>query len=66
MKTIAALLQIRWWDWPIDRIREAWPFLLSGKIDEFIDTYGKSGTGPGRSASAGDRRQAGENWSLVS
>ena len=61
----AALLQIRWWDWPIENIREAWPLLLSGRIDEFIDTYGKSGTGPGSAAATGDRQQAGRNRSVV-
>lgn len=36
---VAALLQIRWWEWPIERIREAWPLLLSDNIDNFIRTY---------------------------
>ena len=62
---IDALLQIRWWDWPIERIREAWPLLLSGRIDEFISTYGKSETGPGRAGAVEDRWRAGKNRSLV-
>lgn len=33
---IAALLKIRWWDWPFERIREAWPLLLNSDPDEFI------------------------------
>jgi virginiamycin A acetyltransferase len=34
-----ALLKIAWWTWPETRIREAVPLLLSGKVDEFIQTY---------------------------
>lgn len=33
---ISSLLEIRWWNWPIDRIRENTPWLLSGNIDDFI------------------------------
>jgi hypothetical protein len=32
----AALLDIRWWDWPPEEIREAVPFLASEDIDAFI------------------------------
>ena len=39
---IAALLRIRWWDWPIEKIRDAWPLLLSGDIDAFIRKYGEA------------------------
>jgi virginiamycin A acetyltransferase len=42
---IAALLRIRWWDWPIEKIREAWPLLLRDNVDAFIRAYGKSETG---------------------
>ena len=31
-----ALLQIRWWDWPRDRVIEAVPLLASTDIDAFI------------------------------
>jgi acetyltransferase-like isoleucine patch superfamily enzyme len=34
---IAALLEIRWWDWPEEEIREAVPFLVSPDIDAFIE-----------------------------
>lgn len=34
---IAALLQIRWWDWPRDRIRAAVPLLSDANVDAFID-----------------------------
>jgi acetyltransferase-like isoleucine patch superfamily enzyme len=39
----AALLEIRWWDWPLDEIREAVPYLASSDIDRFID-YARSRT----------------------
>jgi acetyltransferase-like isoleucine patch superfamily enzyme len=32
-----ALLEIRWWDWPEDEIREAVPLLASQDIDAFIE-----------------------------
>jgi chloramphenicol O-acetyltransferase type B len=32
----AALLEIRWWDWPREEIVEAAPFLESSDIDSFI------------------------------
>jgi acetyltransferase-like isoleucine patch superfamily enzyme len=34
---IAALLDIRWWDWPEDEVRAAVPILASKDIDEFIE-----------------------------
>ena len=33
---IEALLQIRWWDWPEERVREAVPLLAGRDIDAFI------------------------------
>jgi len=33
----AALLEIRWWDWPEDEIRKAVPLLVSPDIDAFIE-----------------------------
>lgn len=38
---IAALLEIRWWDWPMEKIRGAWPLLLNNDIDAFIQAYAK-------------------------
>lgn len=35
--TIAKLLNIKWWDWDINRIKENLPLLLSNKVEEFID-----------------------------
>jgi acetyltransferase-like isoleucine patch superfamily enzyme len=37
---VEALQRIAWWDWPLDRIREAWPLLLSPDIRKFIARYG--------------------------
>jgi len=36
---IAALLKIRWWDWPVEKIRDAIPLLSSPNIQNFIDKY---------------------------
>jgi hypothetical protein len=33
----AALLGIRWWDWPEDEIRRAVPYLAANDIDRFIE-----------------------------
>lgn len=33
----AALLDIRWWDWPADEVRDAVPTLASNDIDGFIE-----------------------------
>lgn len=37
----AALLDIRWWDWSPERVREAVPYLASSDIDRFIE-YARS------------------------
>ncbi len=34
---VAKLQSIKWWDWPMERIKEALP--LMGNIEEFIDRY---------------------------
>ena len=36
-ETISALLQIKWWNWPIERIRENMPLLLSNNIQDFMN-----------------------------
>jgi len=38
---IAALEGIAWWDWPLPKIKEAMPLLMSKSVDEFIKKYGK-------------------------
>lgn len=37
---IAKLLEIKWWDWEIDKIEQSFPLLLNNDIDLFIKTYG--------------------------
>ncbi|MET0626304.1 MAG: CatB-related O-acetyltransferase [Pyrinomonadaceae bacterium] len=38
--TVGALQEIAWWDWPMAKIKEAWPLLLADDIDAFIAAYG--------------------------
>jgi hypothetical protein len=38
----AALLEIRWWEWPSERIVEATPLLASSDVDAFIE-YARAG-----------------------
>ncbi len=33
---IQKLLEIKWWDWPLEKIREAVPSLCGGNIDDFL------------------------------
>ena len=33
---IEALREISWWNWPAEKIKEAWPMLQSDRIEEFI------------------------------
>ncbi len=35
---IEQLLKIAWWEWPIEKIKEAMP-LLRGNVDKFIEKY---------------------------
>lgn len=34
---IDALLKIKWWEWPVEKINDAIPFLTSSQIDNFIN-----------------------------
>lgn len=38
-KSVEALLRISWWDWPIEKIVEATPFLSSSDVDEFVRKF---------------------------
>lgn len=38
--TVKALEAIAWWDWPMEKIREAWPLLLAEDVEAFIVAYG--------------------------
>ena len=40
-KQIQKLLAIRWWDWPLEKIRAAVPFLSDPKIDSFLKFVAK-------------------------
>ncbi|MBN1255772.1 MAG: CatB-related O-acetyltransferase [Deltaproteobacteria bacterium] len=33
------LQKIAWWNWPLSKIEEAWPLLLSSDIGAFVDKY---------------------------
>ncbi len=37
---IEKLLELAWWDWPIERIRQAMPLLCSGDIDALYEKFG--------------------------
>lgn len=37
-ETIAALLALRWWDWPPETVRANLPELMSGNIEKFAQT----------------------------
>ena len=36
---IDELIRIRWWDWPMEKIREAFPLLLSSEVEQFVKKY---------------------------
>jgi acetyltransferase-like isoleucine patch superfamily enzyme len=36
---VERLLAARWWDWPEAKIREAWPLLMSNRIEDFLEKY---------------------------
>lgn len=37
--TVEALEKIAWWNWPLSKIKAAWPLLLSGNVGEFVAEY---------------------------
>ena len=45
----AALLDIKWWDWPVDEVRKAAPYLGSYDIDGFIE-YARARTAEQKAA----------------
>jgi hypothetical protein len=49
----AALLEIKWWDWTDEEVREAVPLLAGSDIDAFIE-YARARKGVG-SPPSGDR-----------
>ena len=36
---IRELKRIKWWDWPLDKIKENYQLLQSSNIDEFIEKF---------------------------
>ena len=38
--TIQVLQRIAWWDWPLTKIKEATPILMSGDVHTFITRFG--------------------------
>lgn len=38
-KQIHALLEIKWWDWPEEKIKEAVPLICNSDINQFIQKY---------------------------
>ena len=36
---IRALKEIKWWDWPIDKVKAHYHLLQSSNIDEFIEKF---------------------------
>lgn len=41
LEVCSTLQRIAWWNWPIEKIKEAWPLLLSSDVLAFIDRYGE-------------------------
>src|SRR5262245_44233226 len=41
-ETIAELLRIAWWDWPLDEVEKAWPLLQSADVAAFVGRYGRT------------------------
>ncbi|HEX5323983.1 MAG TPA: CatB-related O-acetyltransferase, partial [Capsulimonadaceae bacterium] len=39
---IEELESIAWWDWPLEKLREAFPLLLAPDVREFLDKYSLS------------------------
>lgn len=37
--TIESLLKMKWWDWPIEKIAEAMPMIMSADLEGFIAKY---------------------------
>ncbi len=40
--TVREMLRIKWWDWPIERIKEAWPLIMSPGVKEFIARHSEN------------------------
>ena len=40
MLRVRQMLRIRWWDWDMDKIRDAAPYLSGDDVGEFLHRYG--------------------------
>lgn len=36
--TIQRFLTLKWWDWPVDKIRQCLPYIAEGNLNELIDS----------------------------
>lgn len=45
---IAALLQLQWWDWPLEKIKKFIPLLCSRNVEELLDLAAEEGEQGGR------------------
>lgn len=36
---VEVLLKIAWWNWPMEKITQAWPLMLSDEVERFINIY---------------------------
>jgi len=42
-ETITKLLEIRWWDWPDEKVKENVHLICHDRADEFIKKFGRKG-----------------------
>lgn len=42
-RTVAMLLEMKWWDWPDERLKGAMPLLTSGNVEELYRSWQVSG-----------------------
>ncbi len=52
-QVIEVLLSIRWWDWPLEKIKLATPLLMSDDLQGFLARYGPLQERPGQAAGHG-------------
>ena len=42
--TVEALQRMAWWDWPLAKIKAAWPFLLAPNVEDFVAEFSSETT----------------------
>ena len=55
---IQELLNIRWWDWPLPKIKESFPLLMSNNIEQFVAKYRTTPVAPAVSESVHSEEKA--------